>query len=344
MPLTVSHVKSNTIPDFTGTVTVNNSSGGTQTMAATDLVRPSDWNSAHANTVAVAASEMFTLGFFEPFWAQNTNSTLSSITNNSYLVDPFVLPHGIGSGQINFLASASQQFVNGSVYSAVSTGSNTRYQTWSTQIAIYKLGTGASTSRLESVWTTEVSQLYTWERRVTTGATNSISISNYLNISFPSQFDASGGMTYGSTSTSGTTSVGASTGASTLADNLITNVAAYIAGQSVNAFPFATTLPPGAYYMAVMWNATASNTASGATAYSAGTGGQTFSHVCAMEFNNRSYKAPGKSTSNTSSAMLAFHGFFATTTTSPPATIATSDIRNIGGLHRRVWNYMQSTY
>lgn len=43
----LSHVKSNTIGDFTGTVTVLNSQGSTTTAAATDLVRPGDWNSAH---------------------------------------------------------------------------------------------------------------------------------------------------------------------------------------------------------------------------------------------------------------------------------------------------------
>jgi hypothetical protein len=344
MPLTVQHVKSDTIADFTGTVTVNNSSGGTNTVAATNLVRPSDWNSVHAATFNVAATDLFSQGFYEPFLAANTNSTMSSVTNNSFVVDPFVLPYGIGSGQINFLASASQQFVNGQVYSAASSGSNTRYQTWSTQVAIYKLGSGASTTRLESIWSVEVSQLYTWERRISGSTTSNLTVSNYLNISFPSQFDASGGITYSSTSTSGSTSVGASTGASTLADNIITNVAAYIAGQSMNVFPFATTLPPGHYYMAIMWNATASNTAAGPTTLSGGTAGQTMSFVCALEFANRSYKGPGKSTTNTSSALPSFHGFFATTTTSPPATIATSDIRNIGGLHRRYWNYMQTSY
>lgn len=45
--MAVSHIKSNIVPDWTGTVTVGNSSGGTQTIAATDLVRPVDWNSAH---------------------------------------------------------------------------------------------------------------------------------------------------------------------------------------------------------------------------------------------------------------------------------------------------------
>ena len=42
-----SHVKSDTIGDFTGTITGFNSQGSTTTIAATDLLRPSDWNSAH---------------------------------------------------------------------------------------------------------------------------------------------------------------------------------------------------------------------------------------------------------------------------------------------------------
>jgi hypothetical protein len=43
----VSHIKSNTIADFTGTITGFNSQGSTTTIAATNLVRPADWNSAH---------------------------------------------------------------------------------------------------------------------------------------------------------------------------------------------------------------------------------------------------------------------------------------------------------
>lgn len=45
--MAISHVKSNTIANWTGTVTVGNSTGGTQTANATDLVRPADWNSVH---------------------------------------------------------------------------------------------------------------------------------------------------------------------------------------------------------------------------------------------------------------------------------------------------------
>lgn len=45
--MAVSHVKSDTIADFTGTITGFNSQGSTTLISATDLVRPVDWNSAH---------------------------------------------------------------------------------------------------------------------------------------------------------------------------------------------------------------------------------------------------------------------------------------------------------
>lgn len=45
--MTILHVKSNTIADFTGTITGFDSRGSSLTIAATDLVRPSDWNSGH---------------------------------------------------------------------------------------------------------------------------------------------------------------------------------------------------------------------------------------------------------------------------------------------------------
>jgi hypothetical protein len=45
--MSVVHVKSNTVENFTGTVTVFDSRASTVTIAATDLVRPGDWNSVH---------------------------------------------------------------------------------------------------------------------------------------------------------------------------------------------------------------------------------------------------------------------------------------------------------
>ncbi len=65
--MSVVHVKSNTIGDFTGTVTVLNSAGATTTAAATDLVRPGDWNSAH--------------NFFQTISGNTAGSSTASGTN-----------------------------------------------------------------------------------------------------------------------------------------------------------------------------------------------------------------------------------------------------------------------
>jgi len=65
--MAVSHVFSNAIADWTGTVTVFDSAGATGTVAATALVRPSNWNSAH--------NQLFTIT------GNTTNSSTASGTN-----------------------------------------------------------------------------------------------------------------------------------------------------------------------------------------------------------------------------------------------------------------------
>lgn len=332
MTMIVSHAKSNTIADFTGTVTVNNSSGGTQTVVASNLVRPSDWNSNH---VFLPSNE-----FFEPFVMPNTNSTLSAQGVGTWYLDPLFLPNGLGSGQINLMMVDAAGFLNGAVYSTTS-ASITRYQTMNTQVAIYQPGNSDSYSVLNSVWSKEISMLATWERRITASTSSQISISNYLTVSIPSQFDSSGGITYATTTASGTVSVGASTGASTIADSLITNAVAYVSGSKLMPVPFNTTLAPGEYYLGMMISSTSSSTG---TNSSAGVMFSTQSILGALEFNDRSYKRLGKSVSDTSSCHPAFHGFLATTSVSPPAAIRTSDMRNHATAHRRAWFHQQSNY
>lgn len=52
----ISHQKSLTMADFTGTVTVFNSQASTVTIAATDLVRPSDFNSVHNFFITISGN------------------------------------------------------------------------------------------------------------------------------------------------------------------------------------------------------------------------------------------------------------------------------------------------
>lgn len=346
MPATISHAKSDTIADYTGTATVLNSAGATTTVLATNLVRPSDWNSAHAATLSVAASELFTAPFYEPFPAQNTNSTLSAPGVGTWYVDPFFLPHGIGSGQINFLAADAAGFLNGAVYSSAVTGSVSLRQTLSSLYCIYQAGTGANTTRIESLYSNSITVQVSLERRVSSttaggGTTTGVIITNLITLSFPSQYDASGGITYGSTAVSGSTSTSVSTAASTFANNIITGAVAFISGSKFMPIPIATTLAAGEYYMAFMISSTSSSTGTG---YSTGTLFSTQSVVGYLEFVDQAYKRLGKSVSDTSTAILPFHGSVASTSTSPISPIATSDMRNQATNHRRYWNYLQSSY
>jgi hypothetical protein len=77
--MAVTHVKSNIVADFTGTVTVFDSLGSTQTVNATQLVRPSDWNSAHAQLMTLAGNTLgaSTLSGTNIVFSGGANLTLS---------------------------------------------------------------------------------------------------------------------------------------------------------------------------------------------------------------------------------------------------------------------------
>ena len=328
MSLTLTHVKSNTIADFTGTVTVMNSAGTTATALATDLVRPSDWNSNHIFKPD---------GFFEPFLLPNTNSTLSAPGIGTWYLDPIFLPHGMDSGRLNVFVSNAAGFLHGTTFSAANTGSVTRYQTLHNKIALYQQGTGANASRLETVWTGANLMYATWEKRVSNPNTSNVTVSNYLTLSFLTAFDTAGGSTYGSTSQSGTTSVGASTAASTVANNLITGAVAYVSGARRDGIPFNTSVPPGQYWLAHMFYSTSSSTG---TNYSQGTMFSTQSRLGLLENAIGAYKLPGNSVSSSNSQPVMFHGYLATTSSDASSVIATSDV--IATTGRMYWNHQRS--
>jgi hypothetical protein len=387
MPLTIKHAKSVTLADFTGTVTVNNSSGGTTTCLATDLARPVDWNSAHNITVSLTGSEiasMFTfqgglttstnatglvasfdptfivagtginrstatsgvslslqpMSFFEPFPLPNTNSTLSSPGIGTWYLDgPYVIDAGLDKGLFFFPVSNAAGFLHGTTFSAANTGSVTVNQTLYHHLALYKQGAGASTSRLETVWTGSIALQATWSKGVSSSATSHCKVTNALTLSFPAQWDSTGGVTYSTTAQSGTTESTTSTLASTFANNLITGAVAYVSGARMDVIGNSSTLAPGVYWLAHMFTSTSS---SAGTNYSQGTAFSTQSRLGFLENNLGAYKRLGLSVSNSSTGFPSYHGYLQTTTSQATSIINTSDIRATTG--RAYWNFAVSTY
>jgi hypothetical protein len=362
MLATITHIKSNTIGDFTGTVTLFNSAGTTVTALATDLVRPSDWNSNHSVQITMQAADIASLfnfarglssststngisvgisdiNFYEPFPLHNTNSTISAPGIGTWYIEPFNLPFAIVGGGLNFFANNAAGFLNGAVFSATSTGSASKVQSLSHNIAIYKRGTSTASTRLESVWTG------VWEARATqsltmNGTTSSaLTVTNALTLSYPVSVGSDGAMTYGTTSQSGSTSVGASTGASTLANNVITGAVAYLSGSRMDVLGLNTTLNAGQYWLAHMWS---SSSASSGTRYTAGTMFSTQSVLGLLENNLGGFKGNGLSVSNTSTNAIPFKGFLNTTTASATSNMNNADIRYTTG--RIYWNYDGDAY
>ena len=73
------HVLSSPIADFTGAVTVFDSAGSTQTAAASQIVKPSDWNSAHSQIYSLVGNTVgnSTVGGMDFIISGGANITLS---------------------------------------------------------------------------------------------------------------------------------------------------------------------------------------------------------------------------------------------------------------------------
>ena len=113
--MAISHIKSNTIADFTGTVTVFNSAGTTATANATDLVRPTDWNSVHNffQTISGNTQGTSTMSGTNLVFAGGNNITLS---NNTAAGAATISIHGNAPQTgISGIANSETTYTSGSV-------------------------------------------------------------------------------------------------------------------------------------------------------------------------------------------------------------------------------------
>jgi hypothetical protein len=371
MPITITHAKSNIIADWTGTATVGNASGGTNTVQATDLVRPQDWNSAHQATIQLTGSEVGSLfdigrglsgstdasgvsmgigffGHFEPFPLLNTNSTMVAFPAGTWHVNPVNLPFGMTQGVLRFLQTyGSSVFLHGVVGSATNTGQATKSGVFMNRFALYTRGTGTNSTQIESVWTGQADISATQSITYSSTATNAVYVTNALTVGVISQFDSTGGTTSGTVSTSGSFSTGASTMASTAPNSLITGGSPfqYLSGSYMAMVGMTTTLPAGHYWLAHMHSISSTGSTTGGGNYLAGTMfNSTPGRMALLDPVLTAFRQFGSTgtTGNSSSVVVPFNGHFATTTSLAPAAMATSDLRATTG--RLYFNTLQTSY
>jgi hypothetical protein len=242
--LPASHVKADTIADATGTVTFW-WGATTASAAATDQMRPSDWNSAHnqfftlsGNTagnstasgtnIVLSAAGNFTLAgstgtivlsgpaplsSYEPFVIQGGSTALVSTptgTSASLSLFGFVIDDQVSVGVMNMMFSAS----------FLTVGTSKGSQTLGLWVGLYTRGTGANSTTIS----VSVSQSF------------SLGVSGSNSTYTINQPTASNYTGYG---TGSTTSAGS-------------NISSGYTGGKIIGFPLNTLMSPGMYWLGLM--------------------------------------------------------------------------------------------
>ena len=272
--MAVSHVKSDTIADKTGTVTVWDGAG-TVTIVASALVLPSNWNSVHneyytlsgntslsstasgSNVVlsAITPGPLLTLigssdsivlktppfiSWFEwpPHLAINIGASTTAFDTTNLSVWPFMLPEAGSFAYFRFPMGGTNSQTN----IVVTTGSTANasgqlVSSWS--IVLYSQGTGASSKSLVSVASTSA------------GYSNVNSISVLANGSQWSITNQLIGFLEGVATTWSTSAV-----SSTVQYIISSGWGTSLSGQRYLDIPFGTSLSAGMYWLAMGYDST----------------------------------------------------------------------------------------
>lgn len=267
--MAVSHVKSVTIGDFTGTVTAFNSQGSTVTVAATDLARPSDWNSVHnqyftltgnttggstasgtnvvfaasggasigvsgGNTIYISAPvDVATLSSWMnvPYV---TNTQTANPTQSTFHIFP-IQPHNLVTcAKIRFLSTIS---IASSSFASTANTTFSYNQQETHRWVLYSRQTDASSMQLSSVSSGSASLRYS--ANIGYGSASNTQQQHTFGLTY---FDEAGSKTFSTTySTSNVSTIAISTAA---------QLTVFTGLQHMD-FPFEASLSPGDWWMAV---------------------------------------------------------------------------------------------
>jgi len=334
--MAVSHAFSNAVADFTGTVTGFNSQGSTITLAASNMVKPSDWNSAHNQYITLAGNtnNASTVSGSNIVWSGGNNVTLigdgASIgisagdgfmisrwcnvpqvaqnastrpTLASQYVFPFTLPFDITMDRIRFLSSIS--FASTTFASTANTTFSYN-EVQSHRWVLYTQGTGASSASLMSI--SSGSNSLHWSINAGYGSASN------------TQQQHSFGFTYynfnGSTSSFSTIYSASNSSQIVISNNNLTG----LNGMRFGEVPAVGSLSAGVYWLAVQQSTTATTQATNLS-------GVRFQDAFVVLTHTNQGMAPFGSINATSYGLSMGMGIFTSTTTAaaiPFSSISTT--------------------
>lgn len=292
--------------------------------------------STNANGATInisAAGGGATLRQFEPI-PMLTNNTVSLLPSmGSWYVQPMVLPQAIGSGRINQLYSMGGtasllQFSNGASWASNTTGGRSLSFVLSRTMAIYVQGTGASSTRLESLWANTWGASISQSIGVSTTNASQLTVANQASFQLISNIGTDGAYT--------TAGFGVTHNASFASSNTNTSVAtsgyssAYnvLSGAIVLPMGFNASLSAGNYWLAYAYSIT--STTAGTSALSLAVWPMTSQWGITFMSSNTN-RLFGNTISSSVSQLIQGLGRFTIASATNPVTMAFTDVRSVAG-------------
>lgn len=259
----------------------------------------------------------------------------------SWYFDPFYLDAAVSGGRINRLLSfetastASILLATSANFATGTTGSRSVSLTFQNTVAMYSLGAGTNSTRLESFWSNTFS----------VGIAQSVSVSSAAavlkathgaTISYIASIDSAGRYTTTSTATSQTASTTATSLGSTGITSGFTTMQALLSGRMIVPVGINTTLQPGNFWMAQAFSSASTTAGTSMPVWALQ------SQFAVPNIVQTSFRMWGTTATQASSQFYPGAGAFTTTSAAPPSTVAFTDIRSFGTALRQYFNIVNS--
>lgn len=287
------------------------------------------------------------VGYLEPFPQSNT-AGLAPVAGSWYLA-PFVAPNSMSGGRINFLqvnTSTAGLFrdITGGSYVSSSSGGKNQSGTFSLAAALWSQGTGANSTRLESLWSNSFS--WGWSHRVVvsqSGANSSVSVSVSQSISYISEIGSNGAYTLNQFNSASASSGTNTSIASAALDSVGLSLRNMLSNSVMVPVGFNTTLSAGAYWLGVAWSTTTAS-ATSQTSF-AGASALWFSQLSLVGISrlelNSLYRNWGSTATTARSQFVPTGAYTAAANMTPPQFIAlSSDIASVASQWVPYFNFV----
>jgi hypothetical protein len=270
-------------------------------------------------------------GFYEPYPLLNGNTVTfkQEIGSWRFMYLPVNLP--IGSGRVNMLYSMTGSAnmlagSNGANWASNTTGGASWSFRLDRTVALYTRGPGASSTRLESIWSNTITNGISQSIGISVTNASQLTVARSVSLQYIQVVETNGLYTTAGVGATHNASYASSVTATTAHTSAISSIYNMLTGAMLVPIGFNTTISAGNYWMAIAYNTTAT------TAGSSVGLGSLYDQVNVQAMQgpaSQSYRQFGATISNTSSQYLPGHGaVYSASSGVPPPTVPFTDLRS----------------